>query len=184
MGQEAPGRDWKRLTPLLLSAAIILLDQATKLLVVLFVEPYRFNRHSIELVGDIVRIINIGNRAMAFSIGSQLAPPIQRILFIVLPLLVIGLLVWYFIREVHATTLQRWTLAGIIGGGIGNLIDRIFRSGGVVDFIDIKFWGLLGFERWPTFNVADSSVVVCGILMVVATFSAGRKEEAYDEQAS
>ena len=59
-------------------------------------------------------------------------------------------------------------VVGIIGGGIGNLIDRIFRAEGVVDFIDVKFYGLFGMERWPTFNVADSAVVVCGILLIVS----------------
>ena len=57
---------------------------------------------------------------------------------------------------------------GIVGGGLGNLIDRFFRPAGVVDFIDVKFYGLFGLDRWPTFNVADAAVVVCGILMVVS----------------
>ena len=57
---------------------------------------------------------------------------------------------------------------GIAGGGLGNLIDRFFRAEGVVDFIDIKFFGLFGLERWPTFNVADSAVVICGILLVIS----------------
>jgi len=52
-----------------------------------------------------------------------------------------------------------------LGGGIGNLIDRIFRSFRVVDFISVKVYGFLGFERWPTFNVADASLVVSGILL-------------------
>jgi signal peptidase II len=56
---------------------------------------------------------------------------------------------------------------GIIGGGIGNIIDRIFRTDGVVDFVSVKFYGLLGMDRWPTFNVADSSVVVCFLILLV-----------------
>ena len=56
----------------------------------------------------------------------------------------------------------------ILGGAIGNLIDRIARPNGVVDFIDIKFYGLFGLERWPTFNVADMSVVVSGIVLMIA----------------
>ena len=57
---------------------------------------------------------------------------------------------------------------GIVGGGLGNLVDRFFRKEGVVDFIDVKFYGLFGLERWPTFNVADSAVVVCGILLIIS----------------
>jgi signal peptidase II len=76
-------------------------------------------------------------------------------------------IVVYF-RNNDFTKLQRWSVAGIIGGGIGNLIDRIFRAEGVVDFIDVKFYGLFGLERWPTFNIADSAVVVCGILLIIS----------------
>ncbi len=54
-----------------------------------------------------------------------------------------------------------------MGGGIGNLIDRIFRSLRVVDFISVKFYGIFGLERWPTFNIADASLVVSGILLAV-----------------
>jgi signal peptidase II len=70
---------------------------------------------------------------------------------------------------------QRWATAGILGGGIGNLIDRIFRSEGVVDFISIKFYGFLGFERWPTFNIADSSVVVCCLLLFITILFSFKK---------
>jgi len=69
-------------------------------------------------------------------------------------------------------------VAGIIGGGLGNLIDRIFRPQGVVDFISVNFYGFLGFSRWPTFNIADSSVVVCGILLFLSVaFPKTRKKE-------
>jgi signal peptidase II len=50
---------------------------------------------------------------------------------------------------------------------MGNILDRMCRPDGVVDFVSVKFYGLLGFERWPTFNVADSSVVVSCILLLI-----------------
>ena len=67
-----------------------------------------------------------------------------------------------------------------MGGGFGNLFDRFFRPEGVVDFIDFKFYGILGFERFPTFNVADISIVICGILLLVSfiiTLSEDAKEK-------
>jgi signal peptidase II len=71
---------------------------------------------------------------------------------------------------------------GIIGGGFGNLIDRFFRPDGVVDFIDVKFYGLFGLERWPTFNVADSAVVVCGSLLFISMlFFSVKKEPGISE---
>ncbi|MDD2335845.1 MAG: signal peptidase II [Geobacteraceae bacterium] len=54
-----------------------------------------------------------------------------------------------------------------MGGGIGNLIDRIFRSFRVVDFISVKVYGFLGFERWPTWNISDASLVISGILLAI-----------------
>ena len=59
----------------------------------------------------------------------------------------------------------------------GNIIDRIFRPQGVVDFIDVKFFGIFGLERWPTFNVADASIVVCGIILIVSFFLTIRNVE-------
>ena len=73
-----------------------------------------------------------------------------------------------YFRNNEWNKLQRWAIMGIVGGGLGNLIDRFFRAEGVVDFIDVKFYGLFGLERWPTFNVADSAVVVCGILLIIS----------------
>ncbi|HRV27879.1 MAG TPA: signal peptidase II, partial [Spirochaetia bacterium] len=94
------------------------------------------------------------------------ASPIIRILiFILIPLAVLALLAWSILFSKEYKPLERWMLAGIIGGGLGNIVDRIFRPQGVVDFISIKFYGLFGFERWPTFNIADSCIVVCGIIL-------------------
>jgi signal peptidase II len=82
------------------------------------------------------------------------------------PIAVLILLTWYYFNTTEFSRLQRWAIAGIIGGGIGNISDRIFRPDGVVDFISVRFFGIFGLERWPTFNVADASVVVsCMILL-------------------
>ena len=93
---------------------------------------------------------------------------IRRLSFGLVPLIVMILVIVVYLRNTDFTQLQRWAICGIVGGGLGNLIDRFFRARGVVDFIDIKFYGLFGMERWPTFNVADAAVVVCGILLVVS----------------
>ncbi|GMO50340.1 MAG: hypothetical protein Ta2G_07780 [Termitinemataceae bacterium] len=75
-----------------------------------------------------------------------------------------------------------------MGGGAGNLIDRIFRPDGVVDFISVKWFGLtfkngdavpfLGFDRWPTFNVADASVVVCVFIWLISIIITPEKKDA------
>ena len=79
-----------------------------------------------------------------------------------------GIVIAVYFRNKEWNKTQRWAIMGIVGGGFGNLIDRIFRAEGVVDFIDIKFYGLFGLQRWPTFNIADSAVVICGIILVIS----------------
>lgn len=154
--------------PLLLTLAIVVVDQLTKLLIVANVPRIESSGYTLPVIGDFLRIIHTRNLGVAFSIGRGLPEITRRIVFTVIPVVVLAGLIFYYVRERSFTRVQRWAVAGIIGGGVGNVIDRIFRPDGVVDFIDVKFYGLFGLERWPTFNVADASVVVCGILLVVA----------------
>lgn len=155
----------RRLIPLLLSAALILLDQAVKALIVHTIPLYTVGA---SFWNGFLRIIHTRNLAIAFSIGRSLPEQARLIVFVVLPLILLIALVVYFIRTDEFTGLQRWALAAIIGGGFGNMVDRIFRPEGVVDFIDVRFYGLFGLERWPTFNIADSSVVIGGILLAAS----------------
>lgn len=161
---------FKKLLPLLLTAFVILTDQLTKALVVKYIPLYSLlDEHSvIPVFGDIVRLIHVRNKAVAFSIGYSLPPETRRILFSFIPLVIISFVFVIYFRNNEFTALQRWSICGIIGGGLGNLLDRFFRPDGVVDFIDCCFFGIFGLERWPTFNVADSAVVVCGILFVLS----------------
>jgi signal peptidase II len=120
-------------------------------------------------------IYHVRNKAIAFSLGHNLPDSLRPFLFVFVPIVVLGLLVWYYFRSGEFNAFQRWAVAGIVGGGLGNIIDRIFRPDGVVDFISVKFYGFLGLERWPTFNIADSSVVVCCILFLVSIFVDSKK---------
>lgn len=150
------------LKPLWLSLAIIVADQITKALIVAGIPLHTIGA---SFWGGFLRIIHTRNLAIAFSLGRSLPQQTRTILFVILPLILLVLLIVYFIKTNEFTRLQRWAVAGIIGGGFGNMIDRVFRPAGVVDFIDVRFYGLFGLERWPTFNVADSSVVVAGIVL-------------------
>ena len=153
-----------RILPLILSAVIIVADQITKAAIVAKIDLYSIGA---SFGGDLLRIIHTRNPAVAFSLGHSLPPQIRTVLFIVLPLIVLGAVLVFFLRSDDFTTAQRWAVAAVIGGGLGNLIDRIFRPMGVVDFVDVKFFGIFGLERWPTFNVADAAVVVGGLLLAV-----------------
>ncbi|MCL2764795.1 MAG: signal peptidase II [Treponema sp.] len=171
----------EKIMPLSLTAFIILADQITKAIIVNIQPGY-------GLIKDVFNngflwIFHVRNKAIAFSIGENLPEFIKPVLFIIVPILVLSFLMWYYFKSGEFTLLQRWATAGIIGGGLGNIIDRIFRPDGVVDFISVKFYGFLGFERWPTFNVADSTVVVCCILLLITMFIPVKKpaEDAADE---
>jgi signal peptidase II len=152
--------------PFILSIIIIAADQVSKYWIVSTIPPNTIGFH--VFTGDFLRIIHVKNNAVAFSMGSGLPDTVRMVLFIVLPVILIGAIIVYVIRSSEFSLFQRWLIAGVVGGGLGNLIDRIFRSGLVIDFVDVKFYGLFGMERFPTFNVADSSIVVCGILLIIS----------------
>jgi len=157
--------DKERGLPLILTGIIILVDQCTKAFIA---AKWPINSMIVDVFNnDFLQIYHVRNKAIAFSLGAGIPDAIKPALFVILPLLVLGVLCWYYLSSNDFTRMQRWAVAGILGGGMGNIIDRIFRSEGVVDFISVKFYGLFGFERWPTFNVADSSVVVCCILLFI-----------------
>ncbi|MEE4023155.1 signal peptidase II [Gordonia sp. PKS22-38] len=138
---------------LALAAVIIGLDLLTKTLAVAFLDP----QDPIEIIGDVVTLTLVRNSGAAFSMASGYT----WVLTIVALCVVIGI-IRYSNRLRSA-----WWIVGlglVLGGAVGNLIDRIFRSPGplrghVVDFVSVGWW--------PVFNVADSAVV-CGAVLLVA----------------
>jgi signal peptidase II len=156
----------EKLLPFTLTFLVILLDQVSKMIVVALLPFAR----PVEVLGDFLRLTYVKNPAIAFSLGRDLPSGLRTIIFLVLPLIVLAILLYFFFSSSDFSRGQRWVLAAIIGGGVGNFIDRLFRSGGVVDFIDVKFYGIFGLERWPIFNIADSTVVVAGILLLLSYF--------------
>lgn len=168
-------RDAKaKLLPLLLTVGVIAADQLTKWIVTRTL-PYG---RPVEVIGDFLRLVYVQNPNIGFSIGRGLGGGGRFVLARLLPLIVSGILLVYYLVGKDITRFQRWVLAAVLGGGLGNYVDRIFRRGEVVDFIDVKFFGLLGMERWPTFNLADSTLVVGGILLLASfLFTREKKPE-------
>lgn len=157
--------DKKLLMPFILTFAVIIADQITKCLVVKYIEPWTIGA---QFFGDILRIVRVANNGVAFSMGDSLSLIGRRLCFGLVPVIIMGLVIGVYFRNKEFTMLQRWAICGVVGGGIGNIIDRIFRVEGVIDFIDVKFYGIFGLQRWPTFNVADMAVVVCGIMLIIS----------------
>ena len=168
----------KKLLPLVLTGGIILVDQIVKWVVSKNL-PYG---RPVEIIGDFLRFTFVQNPALSFSIGRSFGDTGRIILTMVLPMLVVVFVLYYFLAAKDISQGQRWVLAAIMGGGLGNQVDRYFRPDGVIDFIDFKFYGIFGFERWPVFNIADSTVVVAGITLLVSYLVTGVKER--NEQKS
>ena len=138
---------------LVIAAAAIFLDQITKLLVVQNISEGA----SVEGIRGVFRLTYIENKGAAFGMLSE-----HRWVFMVLSTVAIVAILIYLWKEKPRSILVRLSLGMILGGGIGNMIDRIFR-GFVVDFIDLQFipfWSYI-------FNVADIFVCVgCGLLIL------------------
>lgn len=156
----------RRYKPLLLTLLIVLTDQLSKAWIVNHIPE---NTIGYRFLGDFLAIVHVRNTAIAFSMGDTLPMVVKLVGFVLLPIaLIVGVSFLYFGNKVALSSFQRWILAIFLGGGIGNLIDRVFRSFRVVDFVSMKVYGFLGFERWPTWNIADASLVVSGILLAIS----------------
>jgi signal peptidase II len=151
-----------------LSAAVVLLDQATKLLVLGLMQPYQV----IELIPNL-NLTLVFNTGAAFSFLSE-AGRWQRWLFAGFALFVTLVLAAWLLRLGRGERLLAAALALIVGGAIGNLIDRVLL-GHVVDFVQVylPFIPLAIFNPWPSFNVADSAISVGVVLLLVETLRSG-----------
>ncbi len=165
----------RRYLPFLLSAGIIILDQVSKAIIVHLVPE---NTVGARLLGDFLWICHVRNDAVAFSLGSGLDIWLKYLLFILVPVILMVVLSWAIVSkrlDAELSNAERWCLAGIVGGGIGNLIDRFFRSLRVVDWISTNNYGWFGMERFPTYNIADAAVVVSVILLILIILIQGRR---------
>jgi signal peptidase II len=171
--EDTPLNLRKKLLPLVLTGGIVLVDQIVKW-VVSKTLPYG---RPVQVIGDFLRFTYVQNPILSFSIGRSFGDTGRVILTMVLPMLVVAFVLYYFLVGRDVTQCQRWILAAIMGGGLGNQVDRYFRPEGVIDFIDFKFYGIFGFQRWPVFNVADSTVVLAGIALLISFLVSGVKKK-------
>lgn len=148
-----------------LSLLTIVLDQASKIAVDRSMHLYE----SIPLV-PYFNLTYVHNTGAAFSFLSE-AGGWQRWFFAGLALVISAVLgVWLTKLQKHETLLAA-ALALILGGAVGNLIDRL-AYGYVIDFLDVYY----GDWHWPAFNIADSAITLGVILMLADSFGIGRKD--------
>ena len=137
-----------------LASVVIVADQVTKWIV----QTSMALQDSTPVLGDFFRLTYIHNSGAAF--GLKIGPPFVHTAISIVALLA---LVWLFRSVPSDNRIMRPALSMVLGGALGNIIDRV-RLGMVVDFFDVG----IGALRWPVFNVADSCVTI-GILLIALT---------------
>lgn len=120
----------------------LVIDQLSKFLIITRCIP----GESIPLVPSILHLTYVQNTGAAFGLLKG-----QQVFFVAFSLVVIAWILWEFFTKPARKALILWGYALVLGGAIGNLMDRL-RFGYVVDFIDLRVW--------PVFNVGDSAITV------------------------
>ena len=160
----------------IIAGVILVLDQITKILVqhsIPFESSY-FGPNRITVIEDFFYLVHIGNQGAAWGMFSEYSGILTLLSFAVL------LFIFCFRKqlELHRGTVQI-AFGLLIGGILGNLIDRI-RVGHVIDFIDIHLPFtlpyILPYGRWPAFNIADSAIVVGMLFYLLLSLSDTQKK--------
>lgn len=157
-----------RAVDLAIVAAIVALDQATKALV-----KARLPLHdSLTVVPGFFDLTHVRNTGAAFGMLNSVDFAYKPVVMVVVALAALGAVAVYALTLPPAQRMARYGLALILGGAIGNLIDRA-TMGYVLDFVDV-YWR--GFHFWA-FNVADSAITVGVALMLIDAIGVGRVPE-------
>jgi signal peptidase II len=175
------------------SVAIVIVDQVSKLLVKGFSIPIinvyyegMYIGQKIPIIGDFFRLTFIENPGMAFGFDPGSGLKLWISLFSLFAS--IGLIIYLYFIRTQALSL-RLAIAFILGGAVGNLIDRMFYGvfydyaplfyGKVVDFFDFDFFNVSIFgryyDRWPIFNIADAAVSI-GVLILIFFYKKHQNE--------
>ena len=155
----------------MVALAVLVMDVATKAAVVASIPLYRFH--------EITSWFNIGhwsNPGAAFSFLAD-AGGWQRGFFIAIGIVASVWLAWFIARE-KAGALEATGYAGILGGAMGNVIDRVWR-GAVVDWLDLHW----GDWHWPAFNVADMGITSGAAALIVAALIGRNRPDAAPRSA-
>lgn len=137
---------------------VIVIDQISKLFIVKYLKPIG----TIPIIRNFFHLTYVENKGAAFGMLQN------KTFFFIIITIIVGTILVYSIVKIPGSTLYKITLSIILGGAIGNLIDRV-RLGYVIDFIDFKFFPAV-------FNLADSMIVVGAfILGYLLIFKENRK---------
>jgi len=144
-----------------IAVIVLVLDQLTKSYIRSTLGLYE----SIPVYESFFHITHARNTGGAFSLFADASPALRVPFFVIMTTIAIGAL-FYFLRQVEERQrLLQFALAGILGGAIGNFLDRLL-IGSVTDFLDVHYAGW----TWPTFNVADSFISIGMVILLAHSF--------------
>ena len=159
----------RSLSIILLIVANITIDQISKVVVRATIEEDQV----IKIIGDNFIMTRVQNSGAFLGMGSELNDTLRLILLLILPVVVLGGVIYYILKNKALDRLSLIAFCCIIGGGIANVFDRIVE-GSVTDFFYIKLTDII---RTGIFNVADMSVTFGMILLLIASFIHRKKEK-------
>jgi signal peptidase II len=130
---------------------VVFLDLLTKY----FAELYLVSRSTIEVIPGFFSFTLVYNKGVAFGLFGGLPDLTRRIVLACVSILALVVVFRFMLKEAKSDSWAQFALCGILGGAVGNIVDR-FRYDAVVDFLDFYYQGY----HWPAFNVADSAISV------------------------
>jgi signal peptidase II len=156
---------------------VLVLDLATKVAI----DANLSYADKIPVIPGFFYLTHVRNTGAAFGLFSD-APQVYRMVFFIsVSLIAVGIIISFYRKLSPGDRLAALALGLILGGAVGNLIDRIFRQE-VVDFLHFRLWR--GYS-WPDFNVADSAIVVgVGLLMLELLASEGERRVSDNDDES
>ena len=144
---------------IIISFFCMLLDQISKVIITNFLDV----NSSIDIINNFFNLTLVHNDGAAWSILSG-----NRLLLIFISLIALVLIYYIFIKNKNLRKIDIITYGMLIGGIIGNLVDRVFY-GYVIDFLDFKIFNY----NYPVFNIADCFIVISAILLIVDVVKEG-----------
>ena len=149
--------------------SVVILDQITKALV----RPSLALHQSVELIPGFLDLTRVHNTGAAFGMLNAVDFPLKTLVLSLVAIVALSGVAWYAVTVPLSDRLARIGVAAVLGGAIGNLIDRA-TSGYVLDFVD-AYWG--DWHFWA-FNVADAAITIGVVFMILDMLGVGRHSDS------
>jgi signal peptidase II len=151
------------------ATSVVILDQLTKAMV----RPTLALHQSVEVIPGFLDLTRVHNTGAAFGMLNDIDFPMKALVLSLVALVALAGVAWYAATVPLTDRLARIGVAGVLGGAIGNLIDRA-KDGYVLDFVDAYF----GTWHFWAFNVADAAITIGVIMMILDMLGLGRRSES------